>query len=65
MQDKTHSPRIVLLLVLLPGVLGLHLLGVLGGDDHVHHPAGDLVQLQHHLLSSKGEVGVAGLGGAH
>ena len=43
MQDKTHSPRIVLLLVLLPGVLGLHLFGVLGGDDHVHHPAGDLV----------------------
>ena len=62
---RQNSPWIVLLLLLLPGVLGLHLLGVLGGDDHVHHPAGHLVQLQHHLLASQGEAGVAGLGGAH
>ena len=72
-RKKTKNPpRIVLLpesllllIVLGLGVLGLHLLGVLGGDDHVHHPAGHLVQLHHHLLTSQRVAGVTGLRGSH
>ena len=60
-----ESLLLMLLTVLGLGLLGLHLLGVLGGDDHVHHPASHLVQLQHYLLASQGEAGVAGLRGAH
>ena len=55
----------MLLRLNVPILWMLHLLGALGGDDHLHHPAGHLVQLHHHLLTSQGIAGVTRLRGSH